>query len=188
MKTSKFILIVGLALVSLTQNQSWASPLLISSKEEKAFISLLSKAQDICPDLNCKSSSVQKKLITTSIWRKLSPEIRKQIQTTIKNHYSQIWPDTILEDDYVVKGQSRIDEVSFLIYSDEKKQISSTIVGYHVTFSVKAYDTSTCDYDPQTPSSLDSCTLGRIQESLFINNGFNIVVTNPYGLASFKEL
>lgn len=76
---------------------------------------------------------------------------------SIADDQAQVWADTILESDFTA-------EEGVVVETVETIQSRSAFLGYRVTYSSKAVDTSTCD--PRLDISL--CDTGRIVESSFV--------------------
>lgn len=75
----------------------------------------------------------------------------------IADDQAQVWADTILESDFVAEEGVKVEAV-------ETIQSRSEFLGYRVTYSSIAVDTSTCD--PRADITL--CDTGRIVESSFV--------------------
>jgi hypothetical protein len=86
----------------------------------------------------------------------LPSDVRTQLEA-ISEDQAQIWGDTILEGDYVAEAAVKLEGV-------EVVQLNSTFMGYRVTYSSVAFDTSDCNPD----LDLKACTPGRIVESSFV--------------------
>lgn len=78
---------------------------------------------------------------------------------------AQIWADTILEGDFVADGKTRLDEVQALYKY-------KTLIGYKITYSERAWDTSNCSYDGLHDETLRGCTEGRITESSYVSTDY----------------
>ncbi|WP_413587258.1 hypothetical protein [Bdellovibrio sp. HCB274] len=103
-----------------------------------------------------------------------NPKFTSAQQTQIAKlaeHESGVWGDTILEGDYQASQEAiRVDEV-VAIYQGAK------LVAYKMKFSLKAWDTGSCDLDydalAEDDANLDEllseCELGRIYGSAYIS-------------------
>jgi hypothetical protein len=87
---------------------------------------------------------------------------------------TQIWADTILEGDYVVENDVKIDSV-------ETVQMDGIFLGYRITYSSQAYETSACD----AQVNIAMCTQGRIVESTFAAPELNAWIRDAKHLADF---
>ncbi len=74
-----------------------------------------------------------------------------------------IWSDTILEGDYHAKDEARLDKV------EEVRNQKGQLLGYRLTYSAEAWETSDCKYDSQHDSTLAGCKKGRIVEIGFVS-------------------
>jgi hypothetical protein len=96
------------------------------------------------------------------------------------NLLAQIWGDTILEGDYYADSDVRIDQV-------EKVYLGHAFVGYRITYSSKAWDTSTGAFDMNDLKTLDRCVEGRIVESGFLSSDFASMSRDPEAFATFHR-
>ncbi len=85
------------------------------------------------------------------------PHDVKDTLALIADDQAQVWADTILESDFVAEEDVQVEAV-------ETVQSRSQFLGYRVTYSSIAVDTSTCD--PRLDITL--CDKGRIVESSFV--------------------
>ncbi|WP_373998726.1 hypothetical protein [Bdellovibrio bacteriovorus] len=97
-------------------------------------------------------------------------------------HQSNIWADTILEGDYQSEGDTRLDEVVAIFKS-------SNLIGYKITYSEKAWDTASCDFDYEDESEdkYQDCTEGRIVESSFVSKDFKTYFRDDNAMAEFFD-
>jgi hypothetical protein len=117
--------------------------------------------------------------MTSDEYRKLPAYIKEGI-TTAAYELSSIWGDTILEGDYYAEEKIQVDLV-------EKLYISNAHMGYRITYSAKAWDTSTCQFDINQLESLASCDEGRIIESGFLSLDFTELSRDPQAFAKFSK-
>ncbi len=106
------------------------------------------------------------------------PELVSKL-VEVAHDQAQIWGDTILEGDFVAEGQVRLDSV-LAVYREGQ------LMGYHITYSEVAWDTSTCTYDGQK-QSLKDCKAGRISEGSFISPDFVDAMTDRNKFAEFQS-
>lgn len=94
----------------------------------------------------------------------LEPETRIQLQKSAET-LAGIWGDTILEGDFFAEEKVRLDDV---------KTVTDTngVAYYRITYSSKAWDTSTCRFVERDLSTLDRCVEGRIVEAGFVTLDF----------------
>ena len=137
------------------------------------------EAQRSCPRLNCPTTSVQVIPYTSSELRMIPRELRSQLKNLAINFANEIWPDTILEGSYQSADHYRIDGL-------EKVLIKGEQVGYRITYSDKAWNTDTCNYDPLIPGSLADCQTGRITESAFISLDLQTTLRDEAAWATFS--
>lgn len=104
----------------------------------------------------------------------------KVILERIAGKQAQIWGDTILEGDYAADGNTRLDQVVNLYKSYE-------LIGYLITYSERAWDTSVCQYDGIHDSTLLGCAPGRIVESSYVSLDFKDFFYDEKTAAVFKE-
>ena len=117
--------------------------------------------------------------LSKSEFAALPRAIKKQLQESAHD-LAQIWGDTILEGDYYAENKVRLDLVEKLIKADKH-------VGYRITYSSKAWDTSDCDFDSEVQSSLAQCHEGRIVESGFLSLDFGQASQDFAAFAEFVE-
>lgn len=98
---------------------------------------------------------------TMRLLRKIGATMQNQLGDVAYSQ-AQIWGDTILEGDYEVDGPVTLDSVRILRVQNKK-------IGYLITYSQRAWDTSTCAYDGYHHSTLEDCLLGRIVESSYVS-------------------
>jgi len=159
------------------------SILLISSSAlaSTAFWDEIQISQNACGNLACDHSTIRKKLITTGEWRRLAPKARGELRRIARSLVNENWPDTILEGDYIIKGHTRLDNVYFLLKDDQ-------IIGFWMLYSVKAWDVSSCDYDPIGHKDLTGCIEGRISEGAFVHLNLKTFEVDRYHAADFEAL
>lgn len=92
----------------------------------------------------------------------------------IAEDQAQIWGDTILEGDYVAEMAVKLEGV-------ETVQMNSAFVGYRVTYSSVAFETSNCNPDVD----VKACTPGRIVESSFVAASLKSWVRDESAFAEF---
>lgn len=103
------------------------------------------------------------------------------IQRTLINLASdqaQIWGDTILEGDYAADGKTQLDAVVLI-----KKQ--STLIGYSIRYSERAWYTGDCNYTYNNPQSLKKCREGRIHEVSFVSTDMSHAEVDENQFAEF---
>jgi hypothetical protein len=152
-----------------------------SFASSEAFWDEINRSQGLCADLTCEQSPVKKRLIKATEWSKMSPHIRAELRKIARTIVDEIWPDTILEGDYLIKGHTQLDEVYFLLKNDE-------IIGFWISYSVRAWDVSTCNYDPIEYKDLSGCREGRIYEGAFVHANLKTYDIDHYYSAHFKPL
>lgn len=145
-------------------------------EEQKQFERLIDKLQKICPKLQCQNQ-VQVQTIYQNQKFLVNPTPMKHFQ--ILNHRAyelvQVWGDTILESDYLVSGEVRMDSIQALYYQ-------KNFISYKIVYSMKSYSLTRC---PQARQSVSSCMPGRIYESSFISGDFNHAVIDKNQPAKF---
>lgn len=96
----------------------------------------------------------------------------------IATKQAYIWADTILEGDYHADGETVLEEVTGIFRR-------SSLVGYKITYSERAWDTSSCDFDGEDLSTLAKCTEGTIRETSFVSPDFKTFIRNHDEIADF---
>jgi hypothetical protein len=97
--------------------------------------------------------------------RNLPESLRAQL-TEKAVEMAMIWADTILEGDYWAAEEVRLETV------EEVGTTSGRFLGYRITYSAQAWDTSTCDFNPDQMETLKDCQMGRIVETGFVSADF----------------
>jgi hypothetical protein len=92
----------------------------------------------------------------------------------ISEDQAQIWADTILGGDFLAEEEVILDRIEFVRLRDQ-------VVGYRVTYSSWAYDTSECDAE----RDLKFCQRGRIVESSFVSTGLDSWIRDDQNYAEF---
>lgn len=92
----------------------------------------------------------------------------------IADDQAQVWGDTILEGDFVAEQAVKLESVQVV-------QMNSAFLGYRVTYSSVAFETSDCDPD----TDLKSCTQGRIVESSYVAPSLKAWVRDESAMADF---
>ena len=98
----------------------------------------------------------------------------------VAQEQAHIWADTILEGDYVADGKTRLDK-AVAIYKYDK------LLAYFITYSERAWDTSTCLYDALDDATLARCKRGRIVESVYLSPDFSDYYFADENYARFVE-
>lgn len=168
------ITLAGLILSLLSSPRTiWAAetPTQKFYKEMQAFSSA-------CNLQNCENPYSTKTLYRLSEGQKIDSDLQK-IFIKIADTQAQIWGDTILEGDYVAEGKTRVDRIEMLYKNQE-------LIGYLLTYSEKAWNTSDCLYDGLRASTLVGCVAGRIVESSYVSLNFRDYFYDEKTAASFK--
>ncbi len=116
------------------------------------------------------------KTLNPSQLRNFDKSIKRHLRTTARELALNTWPDTILEGPYQTRMIIALDKLDLV--SKE-----GVLVGYHMTYSVKAYHMDHCSYDPATKEEF--CQAGRIRESAFVKVDFSDALVNPQQQARF---
>jgi hypothetical protein len=142
------------------------------------FFSALSHAhaQSKCLTLVCSTDQLTRVTVTPA---QLNPEVFQRLQQKVEE-LATIWGDTILEGDYYADEKVQIDQITEL-------SKNGALVGYYVTYSSQAWDTSTCEFDSDDLSTLESCESGRITEGGFISSDFRDISRDNTAVAEFKK-
>lgn len=138
----------------------------------------IQKAQFTCPDLSCTEINVGLANMSRAEIRSLPTETRETLKNSVVELAQNLWPDTILEGPYENLGRFRIEQVQKLIVDDRH-------AGYRVTYSDKAWDIDTCDFDPQKPETIKACETGRIYESAFVSLDYKEVFRDETNVANY---
>jgi hypothetical protein len=148
-----------------------------------AFLSLLTfkveAATVRCTHFSCQQDQLATRTLTTQEVTSLPADTLSQLQSKAEE-LASIWSDTILEGDYYAEEKVQLDQVDVLFRSGQ-------LVGYHITYSSTAWDTSTCSFDGNDMSSLNACEKGRIVESGFTTVDFKALERDPKAFASFQK-
>ena len=105
----------------------------------------------------------------------IPPDVRTQLGK-IADEQAQIWADTILEGDYVAENAVNVDTV-------ETVQVNTVFLGYRITYSSVAFDTSDCD----ARANIAACRRGKIVESTFVAPTLDTWVRDEKHMAEFVE-
>ena len=140
---------------------------------ETAQISKLCDAEDRCP-----SPYDIRNTYRLSLNQNIESDLLKAM-TRIAKTQAQVWADTILEGDFVADGYTRLDRIDE-IYKH------NILIGYRITYSEKAWDTSDCSYDGIRDSTLVDCTPGRIVESSYVTPDWKYYFYDDKTGARFK--
>ncbi|KHD87434.1 MAG: hypothetical protein OM95_14480 [Bdellovibrio sp. ArHS] len=145
------------------------------------FYDLMEQYNQVCTDI-CK-----KPFYHTVVYRdgQTSALLTNNDLTALKKimiQQSNIWADTILEGDYHAEGNTRLDEVVAIFKS-------AKLVGYKITYSERAWDIGSCDYDYEDESEdkFAGCTEGRISERSFVNTDFKTYFRDDNAMAEFFD-
>lgn len=142
------------------------------------FYSEITKFSVRCIQNNCETPYAKKIVYDYLSQNPIEAKLKK-IFERVAYRQAQIWGDTILEGDYEAAGNTRLDRVVNL-YKNRK------LVGYLITYSEKAWDTSTCRYDGINESTLKDCKTGRIVESSYVSLDFKDYLYDDKNSAIFK--
>ena len=165
--------IIGILTLALTPQLKAESINPIRFIHETAQISKLCDADDRCP----MPYSIRNKY-RVSTDQIIDSDLKKAM-TRIAKAQAQVWGDTILEGDYAADGYTRLDRIDELFKYDQ-------IIGYRITYSEKAWDTSDCSYDGIRDSTLMDCTPGRIVESSYVTPDWKNYFYDEKNAARFK--
>lgn len=98
----------------------------------------------------------------------------------VAKEQSNIWADTILEGDYFADGNTELDSV--VVYTR-----GSEVLAYRITYSERAWDTSSCSFDGEELETLVGCQQGRIRETSFVSGGLTSYTRDLNALAEFEN-
>lgn len=142
----------------------------------KLIIEYTEKCQDGCPD---SYREVTLYSSTDRNYRFLDNYQMNQLYR-VSTAQARIWADTILESDYVADGKTVLNSVIGIFKYGH-------LVAYKITYSERAWDVSSCDYDYETESGVEKCTEGRISESSFVSLDFRTYFRDDADLAEFAD-
>lgn len=148
---------------------------LLNSGEE--FHRLVQLNQSQCPLLSCPSLSLQMRTLSTLEVIKLDSQTQKYLKM-VADEMSQIWGDTILEADYYSDDETQIEQIQTLYQG-------SSLLGYRITYSAPAWDTSSCNFRTEETTSLLKCRSGKIIESAFVSVDFMRFFQDSFAPATF---
>lgn len=148
---------------------------LLNSGEEFHRLVLLNQSR--CPLLSCPSLSLQMRTLSTLEVIKLDSQTQKYLKM-VADEMSQIWGDSILEADYFSDDESEIEQIQTLSQG-------SSLLGYRITYSAQAFDTSSCDFRTEDRTSFLKCQPGKIIESTFVSADFMRFFQDSYAPATF---
>lgn len=97
---------------------------------------------------------------------------------TIADDQAQIWGDTILEGDFYAEDEVRLDSVDAIL-------VDAALVGYRITYSSVAFDTSSCEVSMQQSPVASGCLQGRIFESSYVSPQLESWTRDPEAYAEF---
>ncbi|MCB0369522.1 MAG: hypothetical protein KDD45_08745 [Bdellovibrionales bacterium] len=144
--------------------------------EHKKFENVIFKVQKQCPNLNCQNTiQAQTVYLNTQSRGGSIPYNYMQTFNQRVNELTQNWGDTILEADYIVTGQPRIDSIQTVSYKNK-------VLAFKVVYSMKAYSLAQC---PQGTRNPYACPAGRIYEGSFVSPDFNHAVIDSNQVARF---
>lgn len=98
----------------------------------------------------------------------------RQRLAEIADEQAQAWADTILEGDYLAETKLEVERIEAAVSGTE-------FVGYRVTYSSQAYETSDCD----AQKDISSCTPGKIVESTLVAPELDSWLRDSNGYAEF---
>ena len=154
-----------------------ANAQLTSSGEE--FRRLVLTTQTQCPVISCSNSRIRMKTLSPAEVRNLTDETRDRLDVSA-NELSQIWGDTILEGDYYSDTEVHVEQIQELT-------VGQTMIGYRITYSAPAWETSNCDFRADDRGSFDKCQNGKIIESSFVSADFSSAFQDAYAPAIFAD-
>ena len=138
-------------------------------------------ADKVSPDARAWAKEVKKAVqsnrvkfdVIDLVQNALSPDEAEQLDV-IAEDQAQVWADTILESDYIAENLVQVDLI-------ETVQSGASFLGYRVTYSAKAVDTSECD----AARDLSQCHHGRIVESTFVAPKLSSWIRDDQNYAKF---
>lgn len=138
----------------------------------------IAKLSPLCAEESCDLPYSKRLSYSFSSQQPIDPELKKILER-ISFNQAQIWGDTILEGDYAAEGNTRLDKIVQLFRNDE-------LIGYLITYSERAWNTSDCQYDGIHDSTLAGCVEGRIYESSYVSIDFKEYFYDSKTMAVFK--
>ncbi len=152
----------------------------LKKKNTDYFEKNIQEITKYCDEVSC-DQNINKILVYSEFKPKLNvlSQVKNSKFDKIVYNLAQIWGDTILEADYEVEDDVRLDKV-FAYYKNK------LLIGYHVTYSSKAWNTMDCVYDGHNKAELNSCPSGRIYESAYISSDQKQFLFDDKNRAHFK--
>ena len=103
-----------------------------------------------------------------------------QVLHRVAFEQAQIWGDTILEGDYLAANEILLDGVELV-------QVGTQILGYRITYSAAAVETTACAPSESYAQALENrCARGRILESSFVSLDLTSWTRDETRYASFE--
>jgi|GEM_PF-1067034 len=142
------------------------------------FRKSIEEAQGLCPSLKCPQSVVTLKQLDPASWTALPTTTQKFLNAQAVER-SVAWDDTILESDYFTsdKDSVSLNSVAFVDRNNQR-------IGYRIIFAIRAWDTSTCPFDPENPK-LEGCQEGLIIDAAFVSLDLKEVFQDETSYAHF---
>ena len=104
---------------------------------------------------------------------------QKQALATAAQDLADIWPDTILEGDYVLDPQGSLQ----VIYINKFINARGELVAYQFCFSHEAYYTGECDID----EDMSQCEHGSITGHGYISPNFKFHMRDHDNIEDFSD-
>lgn len=125
----------------------------------------------------CSSQALTRHTLSGEELASLSSDLRDLLQRKA-TELSNVWADTILEGDYYADTEVRLDSLEEIFRGNR-------LIAYRITYSAKAWDTGSCDFDAENLKTLAQCESGRIFESGFVSQDLRLEDQDPDALAEF---
>ena len=150
--------------------------------DAKPFQKQIDEAVQDCSFGNCNPGVFSSRELYTSDSPKKTSLKTAEVAAfqKIAEQQSYIWMDTVLEGPYTTDGKTVLDNIT-AIFKNKK------LIGYRISYSEKAWNTETCEYDSENEDSLKDCDQGLISEGTWVSPALTTFFRDEDAIADFSD-
>lgn len=145
---------------------------------KSVFRNIIDQAEKACGSFACEQTGVTVIQLTHYQITEMNPFVLQKLLAQANAIADIEWADTILEGPYVAAFKIGLQEVDLLYKNDQ-------LIGYHTVYADQAWKTTTCNYQPKDPTSLDKCIPGEFIETEFTSADLSEYFRDPMAMVQF---
>jgi hypothetical protein len=179
MKNTNLSSLIYSAIFSLLAFSSFASAEIALASSP--FRKVIDRAEAQCPDIRCSGLPILLMPLDENSPLLTAKDVMPALKFAVKDIAQDEWPDSILEEPYyTAQIDPQIASVEAVVRASD-----SSILGYRIVYTNKAWSTANCNYDDTKPETLNSCQPGYFEEIAFVSADLKSSFRDPKTMVEF---